>query len=122
MSLILVGCKATYQDISEDVEVAHYVGEKYELLSDMDFSGVNAPPGYSDEINYYVISSRDPGWSGPEVITRETLAKGTIITIRNVSECTNCLTFGAPLRHILVTIDNSTKPTNLLIKQICGLF
>lgn len=91
-SPFLSGCKASYKDISQEADFSGYIGEKYILISDMDFSGVSAPPGYSDEIHYYVISSRDPGWSGPEVVTRKTIEKGTIVTITSVKECTNCLT------------------------------
>lgn len=113
LGIALSGCKATYKDVSMEEGFSHFIGKEYILKSDMDFSGVNAPPGYNDEINYYVISSRDPGWSGQEVITRETLTKGSIFTIRKVMECTNCLEF-SPSRHAIVSLNE--KPYKLPIK------
>ena len=113
--LLLAGCRAEYKDISGEREFSEYIGQKYRLKADMDYSGVNAPPGYSDEIHFYVISSRDPGWSGPEVVTRETLPIGAIVIITKVEECENCLTFGAPLRHVLVKI-HEYAPVNLPIQ------
>jgi hypothetical protein len=118
---MLAACRAEYKDISNDSEFTQYIGQVYKLKSDMDYSGVNLPPGYSDEIHIYVISSRDPGWSGPEVVTRETLAIGSIVTVDKVEECTNCLTLGVPLRHALVKITGSptiTLPITLDLDQI----
>lgn len=114
-AFLLASCKAKYKDISGEAEFTKHIGERYVTKSDMDFSGVNAPPGYSDEIHFYVISSRDPGWSGPEVVTRVTFNKGSVVTITKVEECTNCLTFGTPLRHVQVTIDGVESPVDLPI-------
>jgi hypothetical protein len=119
LALLLAACRAEYKEISNDPEFSKYVGLKYKLKSDMDYSGVNLPPGYSDEIHIYVISSRDPGWSGPEVVTRETLPTGSIIIINKVEECTNCWHFGSPLRHVLVTIEGN-PPENLPVKLDLG--
>src|SRR5690606_569787 len=113
LGVALSGCKATYKDVSMEEGFSQYIGKEYILKSDMDFSGVNAPPGYSDEISCYVISSRDPGWSGPEVITRETLTKGSVFTIRKVMECINCLEF-SPSRHAIVSLNR--KAYELKIK------
>ncbi|WP_444932881.1 hypothetical protein [Microbulbifer sp. JTAC008] len=104
LALLLSACRAEYKDISSEPEYSQYIGKQYKLISDMDYSGVNLSRGYSDEIHVYIISSRDPGWSGPEVVTRETLPTGSVVIISKVEECTNCLTFGAPLRRAQVEI------------------
>lgn len=120
-TLLLIACRAKYESISNDPEFSKYVGLKYKLKSDMDYSGVDLPPGYSNEIGIYVISSRDPGWDGPEVVTRDTLPTGSVITVNEVEECTNCLDFGVPLRHVLVTIEGRSPvnvPVQLNLNQI----
>jgi hypothetical protein len=53
-------------------------------------SGINLPPGYGQKINVYKISSLSPTWTGPEIISRHTLPKGTRITITSIKKCTNC--------------------------------
>lgn len=116
IGFILNGCDAEYKDVSEGHDFIYYIKTSYVLTSDMDISGVNLPPGYSKEINVYIISSRDHSWSGPEVITRDILKKGTLITINKVYECTNCLTFGNKLRHAIVTIKNYKTEINVPIQ------
>jgi hypothetical protein len=53
-------------------------------------SGINLPPGYGQEINVYKISSVNPTWTGPEIISRHTLPKGTVIAIKSIKKCRNC--------------------------------
>ena len=56
----------------------------------MHISGVNAPPGYQKTIDYYVVNPATPSWRGPELITRDTLAAGTKVTVTAVRRCINC--------------------------------
>jgi len=90
--LLLGGCStvAQYEDVSAVSPYHAYIGAEYALLQPMHFSGVNAPPGYEDTVDYYVVNPTSPSWGGPELITRETLPTGTRIKVEAVRICTNC--------------------------------
>ncbi|NOU36607.1 MAG: hypothetical protein HOO88_07540 [Kiritimatiellaceae bacterium] len=88
--LLLNGCIARYKDISRLPEYSSLIGKHYVLTSDMYISGVNAPPGYGSEIDYYKISPIHPTWSGPELISRHILSTNNILTVKNIRKCTNC--------------------------------
>ena len=48
------------------------------------------PPGYGKDINIYSIDSLSRNWTGPELISRSNLKKGTELTILRIEECRNC--------------------------------
>ncbi len=76
----------------------------------MHLSGVNAPPGYEKTVDYYVLNPTSPGWSGPELITRDTLPQGTLIKVESVHRCTNCLfDFGDRLEAKIHLPHNQTQ-------------
>ena len=86
------GCNTPqkFEDVSSRPAYRAYIGAKYELQVAMHISGVNAPPGYEKTVDYYVINPTTPSWSGPELISRDTLAPGTEIMVDSVRRCTNC--------------------------------
>jgi hypothetical protein len=88
----LLGCSTTqrFEDVSAAPAYRAYVGATYRLQVAMHLSGVNAPPGYEKTVDYYVVTPTSPGWAGPELITRDTLAVGTDVTVTAVRRCTNC--------------------------------
>lgn len=89
---MVCGCSTPqkFEDVSSRPGYHAFIGAKYELQVAMHLSGVNAPPGYEKTVDYYVIDPTSPSWSGPELITRETLPPGTEITVESVRRCTNC--------------------------------
>ena len=78
-----------FEDVSSSPTYRAYVGT-YRLKVSMHISGVNAPPGYQKTVDYYDVNPTSPSWSGPELITRDTLAAGTEITVKSVRRCINC--------------------------------
>lgn len=93
VTLGLAGCNTAqeFEDVSSAAAYNNYVGVEYILKAEMHLSGVNAPPGYEKSIDYYVVNPAAPSWSGPELITRETLPVGTVVRVASVHRCTNCL-------------------------------
>lgn len=88
----LCGCSTPqrFEDVSSVPAYRAYVGATYRLQVPMHISGVNAPPGYEKTVDYYVVTPESPGWTGPELITRDTLAVGTEVSVTSVRRCTNC--------------------------------
>ena len=86
------GCNTpqTFEDVSSGAVYRDYVGAQYRLRVAMHISGVTAPPGYEKRVDYYVVNPAAPSWSGPELITRATLAAGTMVTVESLRRCTNC--------------------------------
>lgn len=93
MMISFISCSDVqeYEDVSGLPEFRSYVGAEYTTKEEMTITGVNAPPGYGEKIDYYVVHPSSPSWNGPEVITREPLAAGTRLTIEFIHRCTNCL-------------------------------
>ncbi|MCC6416152.1 MAG: hypothetical protein IT582_09610 [Opitutaceae bacterium] len=85
------------EDVSALPPYKSHVGSSYALKQEMRLAGVTAPPGSETTVDYYVITPISPGWSGPEVITREALPAGTIVQVEAVYRCVNCL-FEKPLK------------------------
>jgi hypothetical protein len=86
------GCntRARFEEVSSAPAYSRYIGEEYVLKVPMHISGVNLPPGYRKIIDIYVVNPTSPSWTGPELVTRETLPPGTVITVESVHRCTNC--------------------------------
>jgi hypothetical protein len=82
--LLVCSCALEYKDISHQLGPSQLLGTQYVLLEDMLISGINLPPGYGREIGVYKISSVNPTWTGPELISRHTLPKGTNCLKRTV--------------------------------------
>lgn len=92
--LILFGVfssiKTNFKYVSEQEQYNSYISKQFSLKDGMQLSGVNLPPGYNKDINIYYLEPVSPSWSGPELISREELDKGTVFTIIQIRECTNC--------------------------------
>lgn len=86
------GCWALkYADVSDSPDYRDEVGNRYVSIGTMRISGVNLPPGYGPEIDYYHLEpTLDWDWNGPERISRETLPVGTMVTVESIWRCTNC--------------------------------
>lgn len=89
---VFSGCntRARFEDVSKQRAYGSYVGEEYVLKVPMHLSGVNLPPGYHKIIDVYVVNPVSHTFTGPELITRDTLPPGTMIVVDSVHRCTNC--------------------------------
>jgi hypothetical protein len=111
ISILLVGCRAEFEDVSNKEEYKNFIGAKYSLVQEMYISGVNLSPGYSDIIHIYKVGRTKPSWSGPELISRDTLLVNTIMQIESVRECSNC-----PFDHrvqVVITVTPYEKAINV---------
>jgi hypothetical protein len=107
--LLVCSCALEYKDISHQLGPSQLLGTQYVLLKDMLISGINLPPGYGREIDVYKISSVNPTWTGPELISRHTLPKGTKFVIARIKKCTNCLK-----RTVVATVEISDYSKKVL--------
>jgi hypothetical protein len=90
--LITCGCntRVHFEDVSSSSNYRSYVGATYVLNVPMHISGVNLPPGYRKVIDVYKVNPVSSTWSGPELVTRETLPQGTVVIVDSVHRCTDC--------------------------------
>ena len=119
--LFITGCVAEYEDVSESVEYKGLIGGRFILKKNMYMSGVNAPPGYSEVIDFYSIDPIDRAWSGRELITRETLNAGNVFKINKIRRCTNCLDFSEIIKATVSLESFETKvvaPIYIRLKNI----
>ena len=124
--LSVCGCTTPqrFQDVSSSPDYRAYVGDKYLLKVPMHISGVKAPPGYQKTVDYYVVNPASAGWSGPELITRDTLAAGTEVTVTAVRRCINCPfeeVVDAEIR-VLGYMTEFARPIHLDVKYLASNF
>ncbi len=122
----LAGCNVAqkFEDVSSAATYNNYVGVEYVLNVEMHLSGVNAPPGYEESIDYYVVNPATPSWSGPELITRETLPVGTVVRVQSVQRCTNCLSAQRLRATITLTgrAPRDDRPVHISLEFLNGEF
>lgn len=127
MLAITPGCHipAKFQEVSHEQAFSAYVGAQYTLKVPMHLSGVNLPPGYRKVIDLYSIHPTSPTWSGPELVTRDTLTPGTILIVESVHRCTNCI-FEKERLEAQVRIVNYTtavdRPIKISLKHLTPEF
>jgi hypothetical protein len=115
LATLASGCKSTYKNISAEPDFLRYIGKTYVLKNNMSIRGINLPPGYSSKINIYMISKLyEVHHKAPEEITFAVLPKGSTITIIEVHECTNCLSF-QKLREAYITTEDFEKAVDVPI-------
>jgi len=87
---VLSGCSSSeYEDVSDKPGYSHLLGAKLEFLEEMPVHGVTRDKDYGDTIDVYVVTG-SPGFSGREVLSKESLPVGTISQVKKVLECTSC--------------------------------
>lgn len=52
--------------------------------------GITIDRNYKKQIDYYTVTEK-PGFSGPEVVSKDSLGSGTLFQIKRAMNCTNCL-------------------------------
>jgi len=89
LSLLLCGgCAIQYNDVSNQPEYKPLIGATYTTTNAMYISGVNAPPGYGKNIDYYKVHPLSYRWSGPEKISEDTFPSGTKLTVQVIRKAT----------------------------------
>ena len=90
LSLLLAGCgMANYEDVSSDAAYTRLIGEQLEAKSQLYVHAVTLDPSYAKRVDLYSVTV-PPGFSGPEVIHRDTFPSGTAFQVLSVRRCTNC--------------------------------
>lgn len=89
VALALTGCLAEYENVSHDKEYANLVAEKYKTLGILKIQGATLDQNYK-VIDRYIVTE-PPGIGGREILARKDLQIGSIIQIKEVMRCTNCL-------------------------------
>ena len=110
--LLLTGCVLEFEDVSQELEYAPYIGRSYSLNTKMLIYGVNLPPGYGEDVNVYIITPDVPGMTGPEIITKEHLKSGENLTIQSIRRSTNHLPRSQDIDAI-VEIQSYKKSTDV---------
>ena len=82
--LLCGGCAIRYKDVSNRPEYKSLIGTTHITTNAMYISGVNAPPGYGKNIDYYKVHPLSFRWSGPEKISEDTFPAKTKLTVQAV--------------------------------------
>jgi hypothetical protein len=109
--IFIFGCALKVEDVSP--EYNSLLGNRFSLESEMYISGVNLPPGYGKDINIYIIGPTQPSWTGPELITRNTLGKGTILKVQGVRRSVNSALFEGQQIDAVVEVELYEKAVNV---------
>ena len=88
--VFLKGCLAEYENVSKDSRFNHLIGTKYKTLIVLKIHGITYPKSNSKAVYQYDLTEA-PGIAGREVIERRDLVIGSIIQIKAVMKCANCL-------------------------------
>jgi len=115
LSTLLCGCALNYENVSKESEYAQLPNTRFTLNTRMYISGVNLPPGYGKAIHIYIIDPMHPSWTGPEVITRDTLQAGTIVTIQSIRRSINDVFFEGKSIQAVVAVEPYNKTVNVPI-------
>lgn len=101
--IFIFGCALRFEDVSP--EYSSLLGNRFSLESEMYISGANLPPGYGKDINIYIIGPTRPSWTGPELITRNTLEKGTVLKIQGVRRSINSVLLEGKQTEAVVDVE-----------------
>lgn len=110
---LISGCALKYEDVSELPGYMSILNSRFSLTNEMFISGVNLPPGYGKDINIYIIGPKQPTWSGPELITRDTLTSGTILKIQGIRRSINSVPFEGKKIEAVVAVEPYVKDVNV---------
>ena len=83
-------CQAKFKDVSQGEKYAHLIDQRYITVKELLLNGITTDRNYKEQIDYYDLNE-PPGIGGPEVISEGHLMPSTLIQIKKVIECTNCL-------------------------------
>jgi hypothetical protein len=87
---LIAGCDAKYEDVSNVAGFVERLGDVCTITDEVIIHGIRKELGAERRTDYIVVTQK-PGFTGPEVTFRETLAAGTVLKIMAARRCTNCL-------------------------------
>ena len=105
------GCVLKFEDVSE--RYSTWINMRFSLKTEMYISGVNLPPGYGKDINIYTIQPTLPTWSGPELITRDTLKPGTFLKVVGIRRSINSVLLEGKKIEAVVEVEPYEKDVNV---------
>lgn len=83
-SFFMVSCVQTeMRDSSGDPKFRHIVGQTFRIKRDLLVIGVTAEKNYARQLDYLVLVP-EPGFSGPEVVTKGRLGSDAVIRVDRV--------------------------------------
>jgi len=86
----LASCSAKYEDASNEEKHVHLIGNKYKTTKELLIYGITTDKNYKQQIDLYTIHE-PPGIGGPEVLLEGHLEPGTVVQIKKVLRCINCI-------------------------------
>ena len=114
ISTAMTGCYSLqWSDISSEQPISSLMNTLYETKNELLIYGITLDSNYKNTIDYYTVKN-PPGISGPEVVSENTLPKGSVVKIIRAERCNNCLPF-FPKERLIVEILSSNKFTNSIV-------
>jgi hypothetical protein len=89
--LLLSGCALKYREVGIQREYQGLIGTEFVIQEEFLLSGLNAPPGYSNTVDLYLIHPRSFVFKGRELISRQALPGGTRFIVQSIRQPTNIL-------------------------------
>lgn len=88
--VVCIGCgTAQYRDVSGSAKYAPIVGRDFETLESLLVFGISTDPA-DGTVDEYRISQK-PGIGGLGVLTRGSIPAGSVLRVKKILDCTNCL-------------------------------
>ena len=90
MTFSLSGCLITeWEDVSSESEFSQIIGTELKTKVKFIIHGVTMEPNYEEILHHYALMEA-PGFSGPEVLSRNKVQIGTKFKLVKVIRCVDC--------------------------------
>ena len=101
ISFLLCGCLAEFEDISNNKEYARYIYVEYETTKDLLIFGYTLKLEKDKKLDGFIIYEAPGVASGPEILSKEILPKGTVFSIIKIQRCSNCFPLPAYIQFLI---------------------
>ena len=101
ISILLNGCLAEFKDISNSKEYAPYIGVEYKTTKDLLIFGYTLKLEKDKKLDGFAIYEAPGIASGPEILSKEILPKGTVFSIIKIQQCSNCYPLPAYIQFLI---------------------
>ena len=106
------------EDIGSRPEYSGVIGKKFRATQELMTFGITLDANYKKVVDYVLIAP-SPGISGPEVVTKGILAKGSTVEIVGVRR--SSFLFFTRVHYVVTTAAKSDSKAPLHIKQTGSL-
>jgi hypothetical protein len=111
----LLGGQVPMDDVTSAAEYKGVVGKRFRSQQELLAIGVTTDRNYKKQVDYVVLTA-PPGFSGPEVVTTDKVAKGTEVRVIRV------LKSSVPLISrvdyvVAIAADQKLKDTSVRVRQ-----